>query len=44
MRSHFPGALHQVRSAARFRLKVGGVGMPDEWREGESPCGVLLII
>ena len=28
MRTHFPGALHEVRSAARFRLSVVGVWIP----------------
>ena len=32
MRTHFPGALREVRSAARFPLSVAGVWIPDEWR------------
>src|ERR1019366_660914 len=32
MRTHFPGTLHEVRSAARFRLSVVGAWIPDEWR------------
>src|SRR5712691_1152215 len=36
MRTHFPGALHKVRSAARFPFRVVGVWMPDEWRVSAS--------
>ena len=32
MRTHFPGALREVRSAARFRLSVVGVWILDPWR------------
>jgi hypothetical protein len=32
MRTHFPRALHEVRSAARFLLSVVDVWIPDEWR------------
>ena len=39
MRTHFPGALHEVRAAARFRLSVVGVWMPDEWRASASAAG-----
>ena len=30
MRTHFPGALHEVRSAARFPLSAAGAWMPGE--------------
>src|SRR6516162_4467392 len=35
MRAHFPGALHEVRSAARFQLGAGGV-RTREWRVSAS--------
>ena len=50
MRTHFPGALHEVRSAARFRLSVVSVWIPDEWRgrrrlrEWESQDGFVGCI
>ena len=36
MRAHFPGALREMRSAARFRLGVFGVWIPREgsFRDG----------
>ena len=36
MRTHFPGALHEVRSAARFPLGFEGAWIPDEWRASAS--------
>jgi len=39
MRTHFPGALCEVRSATRFRLSVVGVWMPDELRASASATG-----
>src|ERR1039457_7430236 len=36
MRTHFPGALREVRSAARFRLSFAGLWIPDEWRASAS--------
>jgi hypothetical protein len=39
MRTHFPGALHEVRSAALFPLSVVGVWISDEWRPSASAAG-----
>ena len=39
MRTHFPGALHEVRSAARFPLSVVGVWIPAEWRVSKARAG-----
>ena len=41
MRTHFPGALREVRSAARFPLSVVGVWIPDEWRASASAAGAI---
>ena len=32
MRTHFPGTLHEVRSAIPFPLSVAGAWIRDEWR------------
>jgi hypothetical protein len=32
MRTHFPGTVHEVRSAARFPLSAAGASIPDAWR------------
>ena len=39
MRTHFPGALHEVRSAARFPLSVVRVWIPDEWPASTTAAG-----
>ena len=36
MRTHFPGALHEVRSSVRFPLGFEGVWIPVEWRASAS--------
>src|SRR5438128_1289483 len=39
MRTHFPGALHEVRFGARFPSSVVGVWIPDEWHASASAAG-----
>ena len=39
MRTHFPGALHEVRSAARFPLSVEGVAQSPSVATGDCANG-----
>ena len=39
MRTHFPGVLHEVRSAARFPLAAAGRVDAGEWRASASAAG-----
>ena len=41
MRTHFPGAVHEVRSAARFPLSAEGVRMAVA-RKGDSQEGLVV--
>ena len=39
MRTHFPGALHEVRSAARFPLSFAGAWIPMNGARRQSAAG-----